>query len=67
MTLDIRKAQYLAELETWTRAELLRACRAGRITAHKLETSELPTLLWLNFGRLKAERDMARESSPVTQ
>ena len=44
--------QYIALASSWTRANLLRSCRAGGITAHTIKANkELAELLWLNFGQ----------------
>lgn len=45
------RAAYLAQLGRKSRAELLRSCRAGGISAHRCPTDILPGLLWQRFGR----------------
>lgn len=46
------KNEYIAYCESQGRRELLKMCRAGGLTAHKLKTDhELATLLWECFGK----------------
>ena len=48
------KEDYIMERASWTRADLLRCCRAGGLTAHKLKTNEeLAEVLWIYFGSRK--------------
>jgi hypothetical protein len=37
---------YISKLATWSRADLLRTCRAAGVTAHRVPTEKLPELLW---------------------
>jgi len=63
MNLDMNREKYIATLEKWTRAQLLRCCRSGGITAHKLQTNHaLAELLWNSFGRPRGPREVKDES-----
>jgi hypothetical protein len=51
---------YIAKLRDWSRADLLRTCRAAGLTAHKLKTNEeLAALLWEATAPMRARRDKA--------
>ena len=54
------KAEYVAKLSQWTRADLLRTCRAAGLTAHKLSTNEeLAELLWVATEPQRSRRAKA--------
>jgi UDP-N-acetylglucosamine:LPS N-acetylglucosamine transferase len=52
-----QSADYQARMSALSRAELLKLCRAGGLTAHESSTAELPLVIWLNFGFPKWKRD----------
>jgi hypothetical protein len=53
----MNRDEYIAMVEKWTRPQLLKVCRAGGITAHKLRTNRaLAELLWNSFGKQANEK-----------
>ena len=47
-----RRDAYIARLSAWSRADLLRTCRAAGLTAHKAASNrELATILWDCVGK----------------
>ncbi len=46
------KETYIKTLAAWSRADLLKVCRAAGITANKVKTNEdLALLLWERVGK----------------
>lgn len=51
---------YIAKLSQWSRADLLRTCRAAGLTAHRLASNEdLAALLWDATAPMRARRAKA--------
>jgi hypothetical protein len=50
------KETYIKKLAAWSRADLLKVCRAAGITANKVKTNEdLALLLWERVGKHRWE------------
>jgi hypothetical protein len=51
-TEHIARLEYVDRLSRLSRAELLKLCRAGGFSAHRLTSNEaIADLLWRKFGR----------------
>lgn len=50
------ESEYRERLMQWSRADLLRVCRAAGLSAHRLQTNaELVHLLWVKVASKRAE------------